>query len=511
MSVMPSPRVYLVGAGPGDPSLITLRGVELLSRADCVLYDSLANDSLLAHARPDAELIYVGKRSGAHSYSQPQISELLLAKARQGRIVVRLKGGDPCMFGRAAEEARALSQAGIPFEIVPGITAGIAAAEYAGIMLTDRDLSSQVVFVTGRQAEGKETPGIDWDLLARFNGSIVFYMGLGNLGLISGELAGRGMSPDTPVCVIENATLPQQRAVRGMLSDIASKAAQAAIGSPAIIIVGRPAASDIALDWFSRRPLRNVRIVITRDSRGNRIFAEKITALGGIPIPFETIRFRSLTESDAFIAALARLHNYDWLIFTSQRGVEAFFDSVAGFGKDARVLGTVKIACVGPETAASLVPFGIRADLVPSVHTGRELARQLISRLDVTGKKMLLLRSAIAQPDLPELLKAAGAVVDDVACYTSEPAGRDASGTIDDLKAGRIDWVTFTSGSTVRGFLSAVDAGLLRSNRARIASIGPVTSAELRKQALDVAAEAAESTVDGILAAIMEMEGRSHA
>ncbi len=510
MQAMSVGKVYLVGAGPGEPGLITVRGAELLEQADCVVYDSLANAALLERARAGAELISVGKRSGAHSYTQPQINELLIRKAGQHKVIVRLKGGDPCIFGRAAEEARALVWAQVEFEIVPGVTAAIAAAEYAGVMLTDRDHSSQVLFVTGHEAEGKETSGIDWDLLGRFNGSIAFYMGLGSLSDIAEKLVRSGMPEATPVCIVENATLPEQRVVRGSLSDISAKAADAGIGSPAIIVIGRAAEGDVKLDWFSRCPLKGMRILVTRDAHGNKLFSRKVASLGGMAVCLETIRFKRLTESGEFVAALAALSSYDWLVFTSERGVDAFFESVAAFGKDARVLGRVKVACVGSETAGSLARFGVRADFVPTAFTGIDLAKQLIETFDIAGKRMLLLRSAIAEPALADLLKAAGASVDDVACYTSQPAGADAAGVIASLKKDEIDWVTFTSGSAVRAFLGAVDAQLLSGGRAKVASIGPVTSAELLNRGVAVAAEAKESTIDGILAAIIEAKGQQH-
>jgi uroporphyrinogen III methyltransferase / synthase len=505
---MATGKVYLVGAGPGDAGLITVRGAELLAAADCVLYDSLANETLLASARADAELISVGKRSGAHSFTQDQINSLLVEKAREHRILVRLKGGDPCVFGRGGEEARTLADAGIDFEIVPGVTAAIAAAEYAGMMLTDRQYSSQLLFVTGHEAPGKTESGIDWELLARFRGSIAFYMGLAALRTICSEFLARDAERDLPVCVIESATLPGQRVVRGTISDISEKVTQANIGSPALIIVGKAAAGEPALDWFARRPLRGLRIVLTRDASGNSEFAAEVSALGGMAVPFESMRFRRLTGSDSFIAALATLSSYDWLVFTSARGVDAFFESIADFGKDARVLGGVRLACVGAETGGSLARFGLRPDFVPSVSTGLDLAKQLIAAMDITGNRFLLLRSALAEPGMADLLKAAGASVDDVACYTSEPAGTDGSELAESLKAGAIDWVTFTSGSAVRAFLAAVDPAQLRTGKARIASIGPVTSAELVRRGLTVAAEAKEHTTGGMLTAIIEAEGR---
>lgn len=500
-------KVYLVGAGPGDEGLITLRGVQLLGLADCVLYDSLANGSLLAHARSGAELICVGKRSGAHSYTQTDINSLLVEKARQYQHVVRLKGGDPCIFGRGGEEARFLADAGIDFELVPGVTSAIAAAEYAGIMLTDREYASQVLFVTGHEAPGKSASGIDWDILARFRGSIAFYMGLAGLGSIVSELSARGADPALPVCIIENATLPQQRVVRGTLADICDIAAKAAVASPALIIVGRAAKGDNRLDWFARRPLRGLRIVATRDEHANRDFAAAIVSHGGIPITFNSIRFKPLTDSDAYLAAIASLSSYAWLIFTSPRGVEAFTASVAAFGKDARVLGGVKVACVGKETARSLAAFGVKADFVSTVSTGADLAMQLIAAYDITARRILLLRSAIAEPAIADILKAAGAAVDDVPAYVTEPAGADATALCASLAAGKVDWVTFTSGSAVRSVLASVDMAMLR-DKVKLASIGPVTSAELRKHGLDVYAEATDASPEGILAAIAAVEAR---
>jgi uroporphyrinogen III methyltransferase / synthase len=505
---MTAGKVYLVGAGPGDPGLITVRGVQLLEQADCVLYDSLANESLLEHARADAELVSVGKRSGAHSFTQDQINRLIVSKAREGRIVVRLKGGDPCMFGRGSEEAAALAQAGIEFEIVPGVTSAIAAAEYAAVMLTDRQYNSQVMFVTGHEAEGKLESGIDWDLLARFRGSIVFYMGLGSLASITAELLSHSAGGDLPVCVIENATLPQQRVVHGTLSDICRVVAEAAIGSPALVVVGRAARGEPSIDWFARRPLRGLRIVVTRDARANREFTAEIAALGGTAIAFESMRFRQLTDGDAFIAVLAELSSYDWLAFTSGRGVETFFDAVGGFHKDARVLGGIKVACVGTETAKALSARGVQADFVPEVSTGVALAKELMAAFDLSGKRILLLRSALAEPEMAELLTTFGAVVNDVACYTSEPAGSDATAVRRMIETGQVDWLTFTSGSAVRAFLAAVDTGLMAEGRCKVASIGPVTSAQIAGCGLKVDAEATEASTSGILRAIMQAEGR---
>ncbi len=506
MTANPDKRnnVYLVGAGPGRADLITLRGAELIKVADCIIYDKLANPELLRFARADAEIIHVPKRIGDRSFTQDQINELLLAKAREHKCLVRLKGGDPCIFGRCSEEALVLAEAGIAFEIVPGITAGIAAADYTGILLTDRRYSSQVVFVTGREAEGKTDSNIDWNWLAHFPGSIVFYMGIGNLGLIAANLTAQGMSAQTPAAVIANATFPTQHTVKAPLCRIESVCKDSGIEPPAIIVIGAAADSDSRLDWFAAKPLFGRTIVVTRDARGNAESAADIVARGANPVPFITFNIQPMTDRAEFLEAMARFSHYDWVVFTSRNGVEVFFNAIGGLNQDARALAGKKIAAIGSQTAASLEQFGIKADFVPTVFTGKELGKQLIAHTNLKGKRVLLLRSELASDELPDVLEQAGAHVDDVPTYTAAKHKGNATSLIEQIEQGRIDWMTFASPSSAESFFEQIQPETVNSSKARIASIGPVTSARLHKIGAQVDLEAARHTIDGLINAIEE-------
>jgi len=495
-------KVYLVGAGPGDAGLITVRGAELLRIADCIVYDRLANPLLLRYAKPDAEVIEAGKRAGSHSYKQHEINELLIEKAMHGKAVVRLKGGDPCIFGRGAEEAMSLADANIEFELVPGITAAVGAAEYTGIMLTHRDYSSAVAFITGHEADDKQKSGIDWRTLARFGGTLVFYMGVGNLESIAKELMKNGMSDDMPSAVIADATLPSQRIVTAKLADIAQACMDENIEPPAILIIGRAAQPDQRLDWFVRKPLLGQGIVVTRDTEGNAELAEKISRQGGLAIEFAAIELKCLTDTSDFQRALKHIGNYDWVVFTSSNGVAVFFETIGKSGKDARIFRKARIAAIGSITASRLKDFGIRADFVPDIYTGKELGKQLARFEDLSKSKILLLRSAIASKELADKLKKTGAVVDDIAIYTTETSKGDAMHIAEAMRKGRINWLTFTSSSTVRGFFEQIEADIVKSSGLRIASIGPATSEQLKKLGLKVAVEANSHTADGLVDAM---------
>jgi len=494
--------VYLVGAGPGRADLITLRGAELIKIADCIIYDKLANPELLRHARPDADIVHAPKRTAGRSFTQQQINDLLLEKARQHKCVVRLKGGDPCIFGRCSEEAIVLADAGIDFEIVPGITAGIAAAGYTGILITDRRYSSQVTFITGREAEGKTDSNIDWNWLAHSPGTIVFYMGVGNLGRIANNLTSNGMPAEMPAAVIANATFPTQRVVKAPLSQIEATCKEANVEPPAIIVIGAAADSDPRLNWFAARPLLGKTIVLTRDTRGNAESSAEIVARGGNPLPFATIKIQSMTDSSEFVHALSRFSTYDWVIFTSRNGVEVFFDAARELKHDARVLAGRKVGVIGSQTAESLAQFGIAADFVPTIFTGRELGRQLIARENLKGRKMLLLRSQLASDELPDVLRQGGADVDDVALYTAARAEGDAAGLTGKITRGEIDWATFASPSSATYFFEQIPTETVNSSNVRIASIGPVTTAKLEKLGAQVDLTAQRHTIDGLIEAI---------
>ena len=496
--------VYLVGAGPGRADLITVRGAEVLRNADCVIYDKLANPALLNLVPKDAEIISVPKRTPAGGFSQEEINRLLVEKASEGKTVVRLKGGDPCIFGRCAEEAAVLADAGIDFEIVPGVTAGIAAADYTGIILTDRQYSSQVVFVTGQEAKGKQQSNIDWKWLAKFQGTIVFYMGMSNLAFITERLMENNMAADTPAAVIADATLPGQRVVKSSLGRVSEKCKQDKIEPPAVVIIGTAANSDARLDWFTKKPLFGKNIVVTRDACGNTAFAVKIICRGGNPIEFPTMKIKPLTEKNEFLRAVARLQRaeFDWVIFTSANGVSIFFEALQRLGKDARVFSSAKIAAIGSETATTLSEFGIKADFVPTVYTGEQLGKQLMCFTNLQGKKILLLRSQLASMGLVELLEQAGADVLNVAIYTTVEQKGENSWLIEKISRGEVDWLTFASPSSVKMFFEQVPTQVVNSGRVKVASIGPVTSAQLKNLGIRVDVTAIEHTIDGLLDAI---------
>jgi uroporphyrinogen III methyltransferase/synthase len=497
---------YLVGAGPGRADLITLRGAELIKAADCIIIDKLANPALLEMARRDAEIIHVPKRIGPGSFTQNQINQILVEKALAGKMVVRLKGGDPCIFGRCTEEAVLLNEAGVDFEIVPGITAAIAASEYTGIMLTDRRYSSQVAFITGREAEGKEDSNIDWEVLARFPGTLVFYMGIGTLPTISEQLMAHGRSGETPVALVANATFPTQRVVRSSLDRIVETCSREQIEPPALIIVGEAAQGEAGLNWFMRKPLFGRTVVVTRDAAGNAEMARKIVLRAGWPVEFTTMALQPLTNRNEFLQVLTELTSYDWVIFTSPNGVTIFFDALGALGKDARVFASLRLATLGTKTAECLAEYGLKADFVPTTFTGRDLGLQLLSYANLHDKKVLLLRSELASDELVDVLQQGGAQVRDVSTYTAVPQRGDAAALEEQIQQGRIHWLTFASPSAVRGFFEQVRPETVNSGTAKVASIGPVTSKELTQFGVRIDLEATEHTVDGMLDAIETAE-----
>jgi uroporphyrinogen III methyltransferase/synthase len=493
--------VYLVGAGPGRADLITVRGAEILQKADCIICDKLANPALLKFARKDAEIIHVPKRIGSGSFTQHEINKLLLEKASSKKTIVRLKGGDPGIFGRCAEEIATLAKAGIGFEIVPGVTAATAAAEYAGILLTDRDYSSQVVFVTGQEAKGKEKSSIDWHLLAKFRGTIIFYMAMGNLEFITKQLIKNGMDENMPAAVIADATFPTQKVVKAALGLISKKCKEKKIEPPAIIVVGQAADSDARLNWFIKKPLFGKNIVVTRDARGNAEFADKIISRGGNPIEFTTIKIKPLTNTNKFLKAIAKLTEFDWIIFTSLNGVEIVFEFLRSLGKDARAFGSAKIAAIGSETAGTLGRFGIKADFVPSAFTSKELGKQLIGFTNLHNKKVLLLRSQLASDELISWLKKADAEIVNVPVYRIESAKNKRDNLIK-IKSSDIEWLVFASSSSARAFFEQIQAKTVNLSKTKVASIGPVTSEQLKNLGIKVDAEATEHTIEGLLNAI---------
>ena len=486
-------RVYLVGAGPGDPGLLTARALELIAAADTILYDRLIPATALDGARPDAELVYVGKEGRGPSMPQEQIDRLLVEHGAAGRQVVRLKGGDPFVFGRGGEEALVLRAAGIPFEVVPGVTSGVAAPAYGGIPVTHRDRASAVALVTGHEDPAKPESAIDWPALAAFPGTLVFYMGVKQLPRIAEQLIAGGRAASEPAAVIERGTLPGQRTVVATLETIAARAAEAAIRPPSITLVGPVAAlRDEGLEWFERRPLHGTTVAVTRARAQASGLAARLRALGAEALETPAIRIEPLQPDVALDPA-----GFDLVCLTSPNGVRCLFARLAAGGRDARALAGATVAAIGPGTARALREHGIAADVVPE----RFVAEALVEALaDVPVGRALVARARVARDVLPDALRARGAEVEVVDLYETV-AERLGAGERD--AAAAADYVTFTSSSTVRFFLEAVGGPAAIGARTRLASIGPVTSATLREHGLEPHVEAARHDVDGLVEALL--------
>jgi uroporphyrinogen III methyltransferase/synthase len=495
---MPSPtpgKVFLVGAGPGDPGLVTVRGLALIRAADAIFYDNLATPALLAHARPDAETLYVGKKRAAHAYSQEEINRMLVERARAGKSVVRLKGGDPFIFGRGGEEAEALADAGVSFEIVPGVSSALGAAAYAGIPLTHRATTSAVTFVTGHAAES-----IDWAAMGKAD-TLVLFMGLTSFAEVARRLIDAGRRPETPAAAIRWATRPDQTTLTGTLADLAARIEAAGLKPPALVIVGEVVGLRSRLDWFERLPLFGKRILITRPKGQSAELAEKLRRLGADPVELPAIEIRPPAGLQPLDDAIAQLETYDWLIFTSRNGVERFVERLDASPQDWRAL-RAKVCAIGPATASALSDLHLKVDIVPEEY----VAEGLLAALEphgLDGKRILIPRALVARDLLPDTLRVRGAHVEVVAAYeTVAPEGAaERARALFSGQAPPPDWVTFTSSSTASNLAKMVGVEPLR--RSRAASIGPVTSATLRKLGLEPAAEASEYTVDGLIAAIV--------
>jgi uroporphyrinogen III methyltransferase/synthase len=489
--------VYLVGAGPGDPGLMTRRSLDLIAAADVILYDRLIPAGALAGARPDAQLVYVGKAAGAESMPQERINALLVEHGRADATVVRLKGGDPFVFGRGGEEAEALAEAGVPFEVVPGVTAGVAAPAYAGIPVTHRDAASAVAFVTGHEDPAKAQSAIDWRALAAFPGTLVLYMGVRRLAEIAERLVAAGRPADEPAAVVERGTLPGQRTVTGTLAELADLVARAGVRPPAVTVIGPVARLRDGLAWIERRPLHGRRVVVTRARAQASGLAATLRALGADVVEAPAIRIEPRPLEGALARALDGIGDYDVVCLTSPNGARLLLAALAARGRDARALAGAAVAASAPATAAELAAGGVRADVVPERSVAEALLEALAS-VDVAGKRVLVARAADARDVLVDGLRGRGADVDVVALYdtVAEDVGEATSAAV----AGA-DYVTFTSSSTVGRFLDAVGAV---PNGARIVSIGPVTSATARERGLAVHVEARRHDVGGLVEALVD-------
>ena len=480
--------VYLVGAGPGDPGLMTRRSLELIGDADAILYDRLIPAGALDGARDGAELIYAGKAPGDVAMSQDDINARLVELGRAGKRVVRLKGGDPFVFGRGGEEAEALRMAGVAFEVVPGVTSGVAAPAYAGIPVTHRDLASAVAFVTGHEDPSKEESALDWDALARFPGTLVLYMGVKNLALIADRLVSAGRPADEPAAVVQRGTLPGQRSVLATLGDIASAVAAEGLHAPAITVVGPAAGLHQTLAWIERRPLHGKVVAVTRARARASGLAARLAALGAEVIEAPAIRIEPLPVK------VPDPSRFALICFTSPNGVALFFDALEG---DARSLAGVTVAAIGPGTARELAARGIKADVVPKRSVAESLVNEL-ERVEIEGRPVLIARAAEARDVLPEALRERGAEVEVLALYETlaEPLSAEQREAL-----GRATHITFTSSSTVRYFTEAYGGSL---DGARVVSIGPVTSATARELGLQVHVEAERHDIDGLVEALLE-------
>lgn len=498
-------KVYLVGAGPGDPGLITVRGLECIKRADVLIYDYLASSVLLKHVQKDARIIYVGKKGGDHTLSQERINTLITEEAKKGLTVTRLKGGDPFIFGRGAEEAEALIESKISFEIVPGITSAIAAPAYAGIPLTHRRFTSTVAFVTGHEDPGKEESRIDWAAIAKGIGTIVFLMGVKRLPYIVGQLLDCGMRPDMPVALIRWGTTPRQFTVTGTLDTIVERVKSAGLKPPAVTVVGDVVGLRERMKWFENRPLTGKRIVVTRAREQASRLVELLSDLGAECLECPTIKVVPPDDWEPLDIAIKNLSSYDWLVFTSVNGVNFFFERLFAKDRDVRALSRLHTAVIGPATAKRLFDFGLKSDIVPRSYQAESIVEAFEGK-DIEGKRILLPRARDARPVLPLELTTMGAVVDEVTAYCTREVRENADSLLEQLENRAIDLITFTSSSTVKNFHAILPPEKFRTLMRGVAtaSIGPITANTARRLGFDIHIVAKSFTIQGLCKAIQQ-------
>lgn len=500
----PGGRVYLVGAGPGDPGLITLKGVECIKKADIVIYDRLINKKTLNYAKDSCKLLYMGKLPGESS-SQARINEMMVREARRGRIVVRLKGGDPFLLGRGAEEVEFLADSNIDFEVIPGISSALAAPTYAGIPLTHRNFSSSLTIATGHEDPQKRKSGVNWTRLARENGTLVILMGLANFPQIVRRLISAGRNQNTPCAVINWGTTPTQKVVKGTLGEMVEKAK--GVKPPGVIIIGEVVSLREKLDWFEKKPLFGKQMLITRSASQAKNLVGLLEDQGAEVVEFPTIKISSLNEYKKLDLVIERLADYDWIIFTSPNGVDHFWRRMKMKGKDARSLCKLKIGGIGPKTTANLENMGIMADFLPDEYSTEGIIKG-IERFKIKGKKILLPRADIAPSRLPNGLRKLGARVEEVAVYETQlPEGQNFAALRNRLRNRKIDIIVFTSSSTVRNFVKLI--GDIDVEGARIACIGPMTASEAEKSGMKPDIVPQEYTIEGLVEEIVNVLSNS--
>lgn len=496
--------VYLVGAGPGDAGLLTLRGAAVLGRADLVVYDALVNTELLRLAPASAERLYAGKRAAAHALPQEELNALLVKRAREGRTVVRLKGGDPYVFGRGGEEAEELAAAGIPFEVIPGISSMVAAPNYAGIPLTHREHCSSFQVITGHEDPTKPETVLDWGLIARNPGTKVVLMGVERIGAIARELISGGLAGSTPVALIRWGTTGAQQTLVSTLQEVEGQVAAAGFTAPAVTIIGSVVNLRAKLNWFEKRPLFGRRIVVTRTRQQASQLSEELVELGAEVWEIPTIRIAPPTDHNPLVDAITGIAEYNWLVFTSPNGVTEFFNYFFKAYSDLRAIGNVRFAAVGPATAAKLAELHLAVDVMPEEYVAAKVAKAIHAFENVENLRVLLLRAEVANPGLPKELDALGAIVDDVACYRTVPETEDVTGSAARLQVEGADWITFTSSSTVENFHARFDLPKLLAQFPRMgtASIGPETTKALGALGIKPTVEAAKHTIPGLVEAL---------
>lgn len=502
-------KVYLVGAGPGDPGLLTLKGRDVISRADVIIYDALANACLLDFAKPGAELIYAGKIADKHTLDQKAINELLAAKAKEGggKIVARLKGGDPYIFGRGGEEAEYLQAMNIPFEEVPGISSAIAAPSYAGMPLTHRGCASSLAIITGHEDPDKAESSHNWEAFAKSGSTLVFVMGMKNLPSIAARLMENGMPAQTPAAIIYRGTTPMQKTLVATLEELPQKAKALGFSNPSLIVVGSVVLLHSKLAWFEKKPLLGRRIVVTRAREQASEMVRALEELGAEAIQCPTIRIAPPPDFAEIDLALDQISTYAWIIFTSANGVKYFWKRLESKGLDSRALASSRIAAIGPATSKALNSRGIRADLVPPSYVAESVAGEIMERegASLAGKRVLLPRAAKARMVLPDTLAKAGCVVDVAPLYETLPASRCMEKLASMLRAGEIDCLAFGSSSTVDNFFAALPPDIiLNGQKPALASIGPITSASLAKYGQAPAIEPQEYTIPALTRAIVD-------
>lgn len=504
-------RVFLVGAGPGDAKLLTLRGKECLEQADVVLYDHLANPELLKFLPSHAERIYVGRKGRGAYRDQAEIHTLLITKAQEGKRVVRLKGGDPFVFGRGGEEAEAVADAGILFEVVPGVTAAVAVPAYAGIPITHRTLASTVAFVTGHEDPGKSSSAMEWPRLASAEGTLVFLMGMKNLPRIVDRLIQEGKAATTPVALIRWGTYARQQTVVGTLSDIVAKASKADMSPPTVIVVGEVVRLRDQLNWYESRPLFGKGILVTRPRDQAQAFSNLLAAQGAEPVECPTLEIHPPDSWTPVDEAIHALSTYNWVIFTSVNGVQSFMGRLWFHQKDARSLAGLRVCCIGPRTREEAARWGVGADLVPQDFQAEGILAAM-DRLGVKGQRILIPRAKVAREILPDQLEAMGAMVRVVQAYQAIPPAVEIAPIRDRLRNREIHYLTFTSSSTVRNFCQLFDNRQELQELTRditVAVIGPITAQTVHEEGLSVDVVALENTVPALVDAIIIHAGQA--